>query len=103
MQINLKSVLIHNHSRYSLPVSGQNINNYLRLRVVKSHCGIKKAIDLLPESLLLNPTLTLYYRNLSIIQSGIGTALEGQKDQRQTIILKQLIQPHLLKRPVTNH
>jgi hypothetical protein len=60
------------------------------------------AIDLLQESLRVNPTLTLHYRNLHIIQSRIGAPLEGQKNLRQAIILEQLTQPHLLDRPIAN-
>jgi len=62
----------------------------------------QKAIALLQESLRANPTLTLHYRNLHIIQSRIGAALEGQENLRQAIILEQLTQPHLLDRPITN-
>jgi len=62
----------------------------------------QKAIDLLQESLRVNPTLTLHYRNLHIIQSRIGAVLEGQENLRQAILLEQLTQPHLLDKPVAN-
>jgi tetratricopeptide (TPR) repeat protein len=62
----------------------------------------QKAIDLLQESLRVNPTLTLHYRNLHIIQSRIGAVLEGQENLRQAIILEQLTQPQLLDKPVAN-
>jgi tetratricopeptide (TPR) repeat protein len=62
----------------------------------------QKAIDLLQESLRANPTLTLHYRNLHIIQSRIGAVLEGQDNLRQAILLEQLTQPHLPDKPVAN-
>ena len=62
----------------------------------------QKAIDLLQESLRVNPTLTLHYRNLHIIQSHIGAVLEAQENLRQAIILEQLTQPQLLDKPVAN-
>ena len=62
----------------------------------------QKAIDLLQESLRVNPTLTLHYRNLHIIQSRIGAVLEAQENLRQAIILEQLTQPQLLDKPVAN-
>jgi len=62
----------------------------------------QKAIDLLQESLRANPTLTLHYRNLHIIQSRIGAVLEGQDNLRQAILLERLTQPHLPTKPVAN-
>ena len=59
-------------------------------------------MDLLQERLLANPTLTLHYRNLHIIQSGIGAVLEGQDNLRQAILLEHLTQPHLQDKPIAN-